>query len=184
MNRIVLGAVAALLFVSAGLFWWQGRAESEQGLPPPVLAAAAPSDAIPLADPASLRGPAPPEVSAVSREQRRFDRLDRDRDARITANEMLAPRADAFRKLDADRNNLLTFEEWSVRTANRFKGADANGDAVLMRDEFATTKPKLAKPPECRCEPRSKPPRRPRAPEPEPPPIEDESAGDEGEPAA
>lgn len=182
MNRIVLGAVAALLFVSAGLFWWQGRAESEHGLPPPVLAAAAPSDAVLLADPASLRGPAPPEVSAVSREQRRFDRLDRDRDARITANEMLAPRADAFRKLDADRNNLLTFEEWSVRTANRFKGADANGDAVLMRDEFATTKPKAAKPPECRCAPRPKARARARAPEPEPT-VEDESAGDEGEPA-
>ena len=182
MNRIVLGAVAALLFVSAGLFWWQGRAESEQGLPPPVLTAAAPSDATPFADPASLRGPAPPEVSAVSREQRRFDRLDRDRDARITANEMLAPRADAFRKLDADHNNLLTFEEWSVRTSNRFKGADADGNGVLMRDEFTTTKPKPAKPPECRCAPRAKPPRRAPAPEPEPP-IEDESAGDEGEPA-
>lgn len=182
MNRIVLGAVAALLFVSAGLFWWQGRAESKHGLPPPSLAAAAPSDTIPLADPASLRGPAPPEASAVSREQRRFDRLDRDRDARITANEMLAPRADAFRKLDADHNNLLTFEEWAVRTSNRFKGADADGNGVLMRDEFVTTKPKLAKPPECRCAPRSKLPRRTRTPEPEPP-IEDESAGDEGEPA-
>ena len=182
MNRIVLGAIAALLFVSAGLFWWQGRAESEQGTAPPSLAAA-PLAGAALPDPASMRGPAPPEVSAVSREQRRFDRLDRDRDARITANEMLAPRADAFRKLDLDHNNLLTFEEWSVRTANRFKGADADGNGVLMRDEFATTKPKAAKAPECRCAPKPKPRRQARAPKPDPVVVEDESDGDEGEPA-
>ena len=181
MNRIVLGAVAALLFVSAGLFWWQGRADSVQGEAPPALAAA-PSEAAPPPDPANMRGPAPPEVSAVSREQRRFDRLDRDRDARITANEMLAPRADAFRKLDGDHNNLLTFEEWSVRTSNRFKGADADGNGVLMRDEFATTKPKVAKQPECRCAPKRKPRRQARAPKPEPAVVEEASDADEGEP--
>jgi hypothetical protein len=182
MNRIVLGAVAALLFVSAGLFWWQGRAESEQGAAPPTLTQAPVVGAAPP-DSADMRGPAPPEVSAVSREQRRFDRLDRDRDARITANEMLAPRADAFRKLDVDHNNLLTFEEWSVRTANRFKGADADGNGVLMRDEFATTKPKPVKQPECRCAPKRKPSRQARAPKPEPAVVEEESDGDEGEPA-
>ena len=57
----------------------------------------------------------------------------------------------AFRKLDTDHNNLLSFEEWAVMTSNRFKGADANGDGQLTRQEFATTKPKPAKHPACKC---------------------------------
>ena len=35
MNRIVLGALAALLLVASGLFWWQGRAEVERAPPLP-----------------------------------------------------------------------------------------------------------------------------------------------------
>jgi len=153
MNRILLGALAALLLTAAGVFWWQGRAATERGAPPPeaAFASGVPIDELPAADGKGLRGAAPPEADEVSREQRRFDRLDRNRDAAITRNEMLSPRAAAFRALDADGNNLLSFEEWAVRTANRFKGADKNGDLRLTREEFATTKPKAAVKPECRC---------------------------------
>ena len=37
MNRIVVGAFTALLFVAAGLFWWQGRAEMQSAAPPPII---------------------------------------------------------------------------------------------------------------------------------------------------
>ena len=186
---MVLGAVAALLLVGAGLFWWQGRAETERGAPPPdAPAAAATEEPLPFADTEGQRGPSPPEADPVTREQRRFDRIDRDRDGRITANEMLAPRAAAFRKLDADRNNLLTFQEWSVRTSSRFQGADANRDKALTREEFAATKPKPASQPACRCTPMPRAARgvRPATarevmPARDLPPIE-ESGGDEGEP--
>ncbi len=152
MNRMVLGAVAALLLVAAGLFWWQGRAATETGAPPPDLAeeVAAPG-ALPSADIRGQRGPAPPEATEFSREQRRFGRIDRDFDGRITRNEMLSIRTRDFRKLDVDGNNLLTFEEWAVRTANRFKAADRNGDVILSREEFATTKPKDNAQAQCRC---------------------------------
>ncbi len=153
MNRMVVGAVAALLLVAAGLFWWQGRAATETGVPPPDLAGgevAAPG-ALPSGDIRGRRGPAPPEATELSREQRRFGRIDRDFDGRITRNEMLSIRTRDFRKLDLDGNNLLTFEEWAVRTANRFKSADRNGDAILSRDEFATTKPRENAQPQCRC---------------------------------
>ncbi len=53
MNRVVLGALGALVLVAVGLFWWQGRAQVEQGAPPPSpaqLAAAPPSDSLPAAD--------------------------------------------------------------------------------------------------------------------------------------
>lgn len=156
MNRTLLGAFAALFLAAGGLFWWQGRAVIDPGKLPLVGAASALSGgdlSLPTADGQGLSGPALPEASEATREQRRFDRLDRNRDGRITRNEMLAPRVAAFRKLDVDGNNLLTFEEWAVRGSNRFKAADANGDGQLDRTEFATTKPKPRQQPACKCGP-------------------------------
>ena len=151
MNRIVLGAFGALLLVAVGLFWWQGRAEIERGAPPPPAPAAATPEGLPTADIAGLEGPAPPEASELSREERRFFRYDRDRDRRISRNEMLSTRTDAFRDLDVDGNNLLTFEEWAVATAQRFDQADADRDGELTQREFATTAPKPAARATCRC---------------------------------
>jgi hypothetical protein len=151
VNRIVLGAFVGLLLVAVGLFWLQGRAEVEEGAPPPEPAAAARPEGLPSADVAGLAGPAPPEASELTREQRRFFRYDRNRDLKITRNEMLSSRTDAFRDLDTDGNNLLTFEEWAVTTAQRFDSADANGDRELTQREFATTAPKPGSTPRCQC---------------------------------
>jgi len=153
MNRLVLGAVAALLFVGTGLFWWQGRAEVESAAPPaiPVVPAQALPDDIPSADAEDLRGPELPQASEVTREQRRFGRYDRDRDGRITRNELMAPRAAAFRKLDKDGNNLLTFEEWAAATSDKFAKADADHDLSLTPQEFRTTAPPVKAKPKCGC---------------------------------
>ncbi len=159
MNRIVLGAFATLLFVSAGLFWWQGRAATEQGAPPPDITVPVEDAVDEAVDPAELpdetgrgqRGPALPTVDEPGREAQRFNRVDRDHDGRISRVEMLGPRVAAFRKLDKDGNNLLSFEEWAVATANRFSGADANGDRSLTRQEFTTTRPRETARPRCRC---------------------------------
>ena len=185
MNRIVLGAVFALLLAGTGLFWWQGRAATESGAPPPSLAVAgaAGDEPLPFGHANGLRGAAPPEADPLTREQKRFGRLDHDRDGRITANEMLAPRAAAFRKLDLDHNNLLSFQEWAVRTSNRFSGADGNRDGALSREEFATTKPKPGKHPVCRCTPLPRPAANGRA-RGAPPPAQpaDDSGSDEADP--
>lgn len=155
MNRTLLGALAALLLVAAGLFWWQGRAAVESGAPPPELApqekAAIDPTVLPTANAAGLRGPEPPVATEMSREQRRFARYDRNGDKLVSRNELLATRTAAFRKLDADGNNLLTFEEWAVATANRFKAADRNGNLSLTAEEFASTRPKVEARPKCRC---------------------------------
>lgn len=151
MNRIILGALGALALCGIGLFWWQGRAQVERGAPPPAAEPAPRSTELPSADVAGLRGPAPPEATELTREQQRFGRYDRDRDGRITRNEMLSSRTDAFRKLDKYGNNLLTFEEWAVATVNRFEQADQNRDAVLSPQEFVTTAPKRGAKPACRC---------------------------------
>lgn len=155
MNRVVLGAFAVLLLAAAAVFWFTGREAVEAGAPPPELAddLGTPGDpnALPTTDAKGQRGPAPPEATEMSREQRRFHRFDRNGDGIVSRNELLSTRSAAFRKLDLDGNNLLTFEEWAVTTSNRFKGADRDGDGKLTQAEFATTAPKPAKKPACRC---------------------------------
>lgn len=157
MNRILLGAFGALVLVAIGFFWMQGRAQVEQAAPPPdpdaETAEVEDPEALPSADVGDLEGPAPPEASELTREQRRFFRYDRNRDLRITRNEMLSSRTDAFRRLDTDGNNLLTFEEWAVTTANRFDGMDADGNSELTQAEFATSAPapRRSTGPRCNC---------------------------------
>ncbi len=154
MNKIVLGAFLGLLLAGIGQFWLSGNAVVERAAPPPEAQAASPlPDVLPSADVSGLRGPSPPEATALTREQTRFFRYDRNRDQRITRDEMLSTRTDAFRKLDVDGNNLLTFEEWAVATVQRFDKADANRDRWLSPAEFATTAPAPAasSSPRCNC---------------------------------
>jgi hypothetical protein len=150
VNRIVLGALLALALVGIGLFWLQGRAQVEKGAPPPVVPTAKPTG-LPSGDLAGVTGPGLPKASQLTREQQRFFRYDRNRDLKITRDEMLSTRVDDFRKLDKDGNNLLTFEEWAVATADRFGSADANHDGSLSQAEFATTAPKRKPKPKCGC---------------------------------
>ena len=152
MKGLVVGSTASLALVGLGLFWWQGRAQVEESAPPPMaVESEAPLPEVPPVDPGEAIGPAPPEATELTREQRRFFRYDRNRDWRITRTEMLSTRSNAFRKLDEDGNNLLDFEEWAVATVDKFEGADADGDNELTPGEFATTAPKPRKKPRCAC---------------------------------
>ena len=157
MNRIVVGAVAALLLVAAGLFWWQGRAEVAHGVLPPDISASGTGDGsilLPSADPNHGRGGSLPGGGRAkeSDEQKRFNRYDRNRDGKISRNEMLSTRVKAFQKLDTNHDNLLSFEEWAVKTADRFRDMDANGDGIVTRQEFdawQAAHPKKPKKPGC-----------------------------------
>lgn len=152
MNRMVLGALIALVLVGVGVFWWQSQARIEAQAPPsPAALAKVRSTDLPHADVSGMQGPTPPEAYQLTREQQRFYRYDQNRDGKITRNEMLSTRTDDFRKLDTDHNNLLTFEEWAASTANRFDQADGNHDGILTPQEFATTKPKPEKAARCDC---------------------------------
>ncbi|MEM7778965.1 MAG: hypothetical protein AAF697_01085 [Pseudomonadota bacterium] len=144
MRQTVLGVFLGLVLAGVGVFWWQGRAQVDQNAPPPPepeeLVEADPEE-LPQVDPGDMVGPAPPEASELTREERRFFRYDRNRDRIITRQEMLSTRTDAFRKLDVDGNNLLTFEEWAVTTSNRFAEMDEDADEKLTQAEFATSAP-------------------------------------------
>ncbi len=135
MLRFLSGASAALLLVLAGFFAWKGLAQGEDNpVPPPPPAAGAPGD--------EIAPPAPPAADARTKEQRRFDRVDRNKDGRITLAEMYEPRRKAFARLDTNGDGRLSFEEWAVRTRDRFQGADGNRDGALDRTEYATTAPR------------------------------------------
>ena len=129
MQRVLIGGVAALVMVLAGLLLWQTAANQESVIP----------------------APPPPEAPKASREEVRFNRYDRNRDELVSRLEMMGSRTKAFKALDSDGNNLLTFEEWAAGTGQRFAGADRNKDQLLTRKEFAQTRPKLVAKPGCRC---------------------------------
>lgn len=154
MRQTILGVFVGLLLAGVGTFWWQGRAQVEMNAPPPpeVEEVVFDPEELPITDPGEMEGPAPPEASELTREEKRFFRYDRNRDRKITRNEMLSSRSDGFRKLDVDGNNLLTFEEWAVTTATRFDEMDTDGNAELTQAEFATSAPKPKKKrPGCAC---------------------------------
>ena len=129
MQRVLIGGVAALLMVLAGLLLWQTAANQELVIP----------------------APAPPEAPKASREEVRFNHYDRNRDELVSRLEMMGSRTKAFKALDSDGNNLLTFEEWAAANGQRFAVADRNKDRLLTRKEFAQTRPKLVAKPGCRC---------------------------------
>lgn len=147
MWRYFVGGGAALLLALGGMFLFRGSAATRAVLPPAPVAAAEIAEEAPLPEEA-------PSAPAKSREQKRFDRYDKDRDEAITRDEYLLSRRKAFAKLDVNGDGRLGFEEWAVRTTTKFAGADKDKSGGLTRAEFLTTAPKRRKAaaaPKCAC---------------------------------
>ncbi|WBH16023.1 EF-hand domain-containing protein [Sphingomonas radiodurans] len=143
MWRYLAGGVAALLMVAAGWMVFSGRARSDPVLPPAPQAVAAGEVAV---DDAPV-----PEASEKTREEKRFDRYDKDRNGKIAREEYLASRRKAFAKLDANGDGRLSFEEWGAKTLAKFAGADGDKSGAMDRTEFATTAVKRSARPKCVC---------------------------------
>ena len=95
--------------------------------------------------------PDAPEADPKTKEDKRFDRADKDEDGRITLAEMVEPRRKAFGKIDVNADGKLSFEEWSGKSIEKFRKADADRSNALNRAEFASTAPKRKKKPACSC---------------------------------
>lgn len=135
MKKYLALAGSVLLLVVAGVFAWRGIAQDagEDPIPPaPARAEAATG---------SQRPATPPSADERTKEQRRFDRADRDENGRITLAELYEPRRKAYDRLDTNRDGRLSFEEWAVRTSTKFGEADRNRDGQLDRTEYARTAP-------------------------------------------
>jgi len=146
MARFIAGAAACLLFVTGAFLLWQGRAQDASMLPeaPPAVAGQ-PSMVV------AGSVPQAPEATPKSREQKRFSRADKDKDGKITKEELLAPRRKAYAKLDSNGNGQLSFEEWAAKTLTKFGGADKDRSGWLTAAEYATTAPPPPKKKRCAC---------------------------------
>ena len=148
MWRYFVGAASALLMVAAGFLFFRSGAKPGQPLLKPASAAAAQSSPTTAPMPAVA-----PAATEETREQKRFDRYDKNRDGKITRDEYLASRHKAFDKLDTNHDGKLSFDEWAIRSEDKFAKADADHSGTLTPAEFLTTKvvrktrPKPACPP-------------------------------------
>ena len=145
MARFLAGAAACFLLLTGAFLFWQGRAEEPSALP----AAPAAQGPVPLlVRDQPLRAP---EASPKSREERRFDRADKDNNKRIEREELLTPRRKAFAKLDKNGNGTLSFDEWAHTTIDKFNRADRDRSGWLSAAEYATTAPPPPKKKRCSC---------------------------------
>lgn len=161
MWRYLIGAASMLALVAAGFFLSRQMAQSEVPLPvQPAYAAEATGDP-----------PAAPRADEASKEEKRFNRYDRDRNGAVGREEFLLSRQKAFAKLDANGDGRLSFDEYAVKSVARFAKADADKSGGLNRSEFASTRPvRKAKPqPKADCPPV--------APQPSGSPAEDDGEG-------
>ena len=148
MARYFAGVVTTFLLLTGAFLLWKSNAESRSDLPP------APPPRLAINQGAAIELAAIPEAPGAdpkSKEEKRFDRADKDDDGRITLAELTEPRRKPFAKLDLNHDGRLSFEEWAVKTIDKFKDADANGNGGLTREEYATTAPKPAKKKKCAC---------------------------------
>ena len=152
MLRYLAGVVSALLLVGAGVFLFRSSATAERpAAPAPRAALAAPQDGEDE-DQVEL-----PSASQLTREQKRFNRVDKDRNGQIAREEYLMPRRKAFAKLDRDGDGRLSFDEWAVKTTEKFAGADKDRSGSLTAAEFATTAVKRSPRARLRCPPQQAP---------------------------
>ncbi|RHW17072.1 histidine kinase [Sphingomonas gilva] len=146
MWRFLAGALSAMLLMGAGLVLWNSQAASEQAIPDPPPPPPAAATARPLPETV-------PAATAKTREERRFDRYDRDRNGAITREEYLRQRRKAYAKLDTNGDGRLGFEEWAIRTTTKFATADGDKSGAMSRTEFATTAVKRRAPARRDCPP-------------------------------
>jgi hypothetical protein len=138
-------AGAVMLWISSD----NGRAVAVPTRPPAADAElAGPFEALPLpeAEEPDLSMPDEPVLKAPrapvkSREEQRFDRVDRNRDGRIQQAEFLAARKRNFDRLDVNGDGVLSFAEYAASGIRRFAELDTGGDGTLSRAEFAASAP-------------------------------------------
>ncbi|KQO09522.1 EF-hand domain-containing protein [Sphingomonas sp. Leaf242] len=148
MWRYLAGGTAVIALIVAGFMFFNGDARPGPLLPPQPISqvggAAVASD--PLPD-------AAPEATEKTREQKRFDRYDKDRDAKITREEYLVQRHKAYARLDVDGDGKLSFDEWAVKATTKFADADRDKSGAMTAPEFATTAVKRKGPARVNCPP-------------------------------
>jgi hypothetical protein len=148
MWRYLIGGAAIVALGGAGISLLRVHASPPPILPRPRPAPVASVDPLERDDAAKV-----PEALPATREQKRFDRYDKDRDGKVSREEYLAARRKAFAKLDANGDGRLSFDEWAVKAESKFAAADRDRSGAMDRAEFATTAVKRTSRPRAKCPP-------------------------------
>jgi hypothetical protein len=146
MWRYLAGAGAGVLLVVAGMMLQAMR-------PGPRTTLAAMPAAAAATDSANSGAVAVPEATPKTREEKRFNRYDKDRNGAITRDEYLASRKKAYARLDVDGNGTLSFDEWATKAEAKFALADKDKSGAMNAVEFATTAVKRKEPVRAKCPP-------------------------------
>ncbi len=152
MWRYLAGAASALLLIAAGVFLVKSMAGAES------VIAAAPVGSGSRTALADVGGP--PAADEKSKEEKRFNRFDKDKNGAINRDEYLLSRRKAYAKLDSNGDGTVSFDEYAVKTTEKFGKADGDKSGILTRTEFATTRVIRKTKPKPDC-----PPQQPRQPE-------------------
>jgi len=156
VGRLAALGGAMLLLLGAVMLWFSsdnGRAVAVTSVAPRAEAPAdppepgeelelfleAPEPDLTVPEPPHLRAPVPRPKSA---EEKRFDRLDRNRDGIIQQAEFLAQRRRNFDRLDVDRDGMLSFAEYAAAGIRRFAELDRDGSRGLDRADYAVSAPR------------------------------------------
>ena len=150
MWRYLLGGLAALLLLGAGWLLFHGETRSDAAVRSGAMTRLAPVEEAQAGEAAPVVLPEAPERS---REQKRFDRYDKDRDAKITREEYLVQRRKAYARLDVNGDGTLSFDEWAVKATTKFAEADRDKSGAMTAPEFATTAVKRKGPFRANCPP-------------------------------
>jgi hypothetical protein len=147
MWRYLVGGAATLVLIAAGFFLVKSMAEPQSAIPAAPATGEVTSED-PLAAPMRFAGKAtPPTATELSKEEKRFNRYDKDKNGGVSKTEYLTARQKAYAKLDTNGDGVLSFDEYAIKTVTKFAKADGDKTGVLNRTEFSTTrvirKPKL-----------------------------------------
>ncbi len=137
MWRYLAGGAGTLIIIAASWMLGQSMATTEaphMATPPQIASEQQPP-------PASLADlPPPPQASELSREEKRFNRVDKDKNGIIGGDEYFVARRKAYAKLDVNGDGVLSFDEYAIKARTKFSGADRDKSGSLNRTEFATTR--------------------------------------------
>ena len=155
MLRWAVGICASLLFTAGAVLLARDSTPTPGGLPDAPSVEVAETEAAGemrvLPEIPELIEEAP-RADPVTKEEKRFNRVDKNKDEIITLSELVHPRRKRYANLDLDGDGKLSFEEWAITTIDKFEGADSDGNGKLTRAEYASTAPKpRAKKPSCSC---------------------------------
>jgi EF hand len=151
MWRFLAGMGSTLVLVMAGFFIWQSQADNRTPLIPDAPAATADAGRttqLAFADVAD-----PPRADPKTKEEKRFNRFDKDKNGGVSREEYLTSRRKAYAKLDINGDGTLSFDEYAVKTVAKFGKADGDRSGVLTRSEFATTRVIRKEKPKPNCPP-------------------------------